>query len=122
MDVRVGFAEFDALAFPFDVRVGFAEFDTNGFPFDVRVGWAEFDLNAPTDTATAPQAPINGGALPGPGGGFERRGRGNWITSAPGGMGSRPGLPVAAPAASVDEDDEEVIMLLLLNIAAHELN
>ena len=46
VDVRVGFAQFDALATPYQVNVGFAQFDALAVPYQVNVGFAQFDALA----------------------------------------------------------------------------
>ena len=97
MDVRVGFAEFDALAAP--VYVGWAEFDALGAPYGVCVGWAELDCLSPTDQPVPP---------------FSRGGSVRRYHSA---AKKNYEIPVM-----VDEDEEEqIVMQILMEIAKNEL-
>lgn len=57
MDVRVGFAEFDALAPQVNVQVAWAEFDTRAVTASVVVSWAEFDVRSQLAQARPAQRP-----------------------------------------------------------------
>lgn len=98
MDVRVGWAEFDADG-ALDVRVGWAEFDATARPFGVFVGWAEFDTHSPSSAAVPPYSP--GGGI-----GRYHGGYGNYNV----------------PVDTADTDDEEeIILAILMEICAHVL-
>lgn len=105
MDVRIGWAEFDATAAPFEVRVGWAEFDATASAIDVRVGWAVFDAAAPVD-ATAPAV------------------RTTYSTQAIRKKRRRPDEATeiyVIPVDMTDEDDEEaVILAILLEVCRYE--
>lgn len=97
MDVRIGFAAFDATG-P-SVNVGWCEFDALANQFNVCVGWAEFDCRSPTDEPVPPYRP---------GGGVAR------YHSA---RKQAYDIPV-----DIDADEEEdIIMTILLEIARAEL-
>lgn len=97
-----------------DVRIGFAEFDALAVPFGVNVGWAEFDVLAAPVVESAPPPPPppppTYGGLSGPG--FRRTGT---YTSRAGGR------RYTVEVADHEADDEEVAVMLLLNLAAREL-
>jgi hypothetical protein len=99
-----------------DVRIGFAEFDAMAVPLSVRVGWCEFDaLATPDEVAAPPAPPVTYGGLSGPG--FRRGGaHGPYYQR----QSRRPSYTLDVPP-DTEADDEEVVLLLLLNIAAREL-
>lgn len=99
MDVRIGWAAFDAAAAPMEVRVGWAEFDAIASPFAVFVGWAELDARSPTNDAVPPFVS---------GGGVAR-------------YHSSSSKQYEIPVLDDEAEDEEIILSILTEIAAHVL-
>ena len=124
MDVRLGFAEFDAQLEPFDVRLGWCEFDSQAEPFDVRLAWVEFDGQAEPfgvylgwvefdnrATVTVPKYER-------PGGGYYAPGQLVRYHSA---REKKYTVPIELPATATEADEEEMVITLLMEIAAREL-
>lgn len=109
MEVRLGFAEFDALVAPIDVRVGWCEFDAQAAPFGVYLGWCEFDNRS--DGAAVPKYVRPGHAYYNPGqmGRYESRTKRNYE------------VPVDLADDADEAEEEQVVMALLMEIAAREL-
>jgi hypothetical protein len=99
VSVRIGFAEFDALAPPCHVSIGWCEFDAIGAPCEVAIGWVEFDCRSPNNAAVPPYRP---------GGGVTR-------------YHSDSKKQYNVPVDDFEGDEEEIIMSILMEIAQHVL-
>lgn len=99
MDIRIGWAEFDATAPPMQVNIGWCEFDVASTS-TVCIGWAEFDCRSPT---TDPVPPFY------PGGGVSRYHSSQY---------ERYDVPLLDV---LEEEEEEIVLALLMEIAEHEL-
>lgn len=93
MDVRIGWAEFDAEATPYQVNVGWAQFDATGIPFNVCVGWAQFDCQVPVPTSVKKPATL---------------------FYAPGQMAYKESQKIEIPITADDEEDEEAVIITLM--------
>lgn len=102
MDVRIGWASFDAAAAPLDVRVGWVEFDATARPLQVRVGWVEFDARVPVAPPAPPvDRPKGGGAGYHPKYSYEQH-----------------IIPIDLGDAT-EAEEEEIILALLMEIATY---
>ncbi len=99
MDVRIGFAEFDATAAPVQVSIGWCEFDAIGQPCHAALGWVELDCRSPNNDIVPPYRP---------GGGVTR-------------YHSYSQQQFDIPVDDFESDEEEIIMTILMEIAAHVL-
>jgi hypothetical protein len=98
MDMRIGWAEFDALAAPTDVRVGWAQFDAAASPFAVLVGWAELDARSPNADPVPPF--VHGGGVA------------RYHSHA----SQKYDIPL-----DIEGEEEEILLAILAEIAAHVL-